>query len=94
MIISFLSLCFHTRSDVIFGIQIQIHPDRKNYEKLVSLAGELEMRDKGVFVGIEEFDDDNQSKTEDDGLGDIWNEMSLALECSKVIINGKHKWRF
>ncbi|KAG8655909.1 protein CHROMATIN REMODELING 35 [Manihot esculenta] len=64
---------------------IQIHPDRKNYEKLVSLAGELEMRDKGVFVGIEEFDDDNQSKTEDDGLGDIWNEMSLALECSKDV---------
>ncbi|KAJ8767196.1 hypothetical protein K2173_013593 [Erythroxylum novogranatense] len=34
-----------------------------------------------TYVGIEE--DEESQETKDDGLGDIWNEMSLALECSK-----------
>lgn len=39
-------------------------------------------KDKGVYLGVEEdFDDENESK--DDGLGDIWKEMTMALECSK-----------
>ncbi|KAF2301897.1 hypothetical protein GH714_030254 [Hevea brasiliensis] len=57
----------------------------KIMKSLVSLAGETKMTDKGVFVGAEEFDDNDLSKREDDGLGDIWNEMSLALECSKDV---------
>ncbi|KAJ9189687.1 hypothetical protein P3X46_000949 [Hevea brasiliensis] len=64
---------------------IRTYAERKNHEKLVSLAGETKMTDKGVFVGAEEFDDNDLSKREDDGLGDIWNEMSLALECSKDV---------
>lgn len=47
-------------------------------------AGETVVeKNKGVFVGVEE-DDDNQTKIEDDGLGDIWQEMSMAMEISKV----------
>lgn len=41
-------------------------------------------KDKGVYVGVEEdFDDENASK--DDGLGDIWKEMNMALEYSKDV---------
>ncbi|KAL9675476.1 hypothetical protein QQ045_003678 [Rhodiola kirilowii] len=42
-------------------------------------------KEKGEYVGTEEeseCDEDNQH-VEDDGLGDMWNEMSLAIECSK-----------
>ncbi|CAL1384905.1 unnamed protein product [Linum trigynum] len=38
-------------------------------------------KDKGTYIGV--ADDDNDSETIDDGLGDIWNEMSLAMECAK-----------
>lgn len=43
-------------------------------------------KDMGVYVGVEddEEDEDDESETKDDGLGDIWQEMSMALECSKV----------
>lgn len=53
-------------------------------EERVSTAGEIEVeKDKGIYVGVEE-DGDDQTKTEDDGLGNIWQEMSMALEISKV----------
>lgn len=29
-------------------------------------------------------EDDHLTKVADDGLGDIWSEMTMALECSKV----------
>ncbi|KAM3695383.1 hypothetical protein ACJW31_07G127400 [Castanea mollissima] len=46
--------------------------------------GELEIKkEKGEYVGIE--DEDNQPDAEDDGLEDIWKEMSMALECSKDV---------
>lgn len=32
------------------------------------------------------MDDDGDELPEDDGLGDIWKEMNLALEISKVHI--------
>ncbi|KAF2322855.1 hypothetical protein GH714_031398 [Hevea brasiliensis] len=70
---------------VMVDTAVQTHSERKNHEKLVSLAGETDKRDKGVFVGVDEYDDNNQSRTEDDGLGDIWKEMSIALECSKDV---------
>lgn len=45
--------------------------------------GELEIKkEKGEYIGIE--DEDNHPDAEDDGLEDIWKEMSMALECSKV----------
>lgn len=40
-------------------------------------------KDKGVYVGVEDEDEDDQANR-DDGLGDIWQELSMALECSKV----------
>lgn len=37
---------------------------------------------KGVYVGVQEEEDEVDTK--DDGLDDIWREMSMAIECSKV----------
>lgn len=47
------------------------------------------LEENGKYVGTEEdaeFDEDNQH-LEDDGLGDMWNEMSLAIECAKVTLS-------
>jgi len=38
---------------------------------------------KGVYVGVLEEEEDDID-IEDDGLEDIWKEMSMAIECSKV----------
>lgn len=38
--------------------------------------------DKGVYVGGGDIDD--ESDIENDGLDDIWKEMAMAIECSKV----------
>ncbi|KAL2468436.1 protein CHROMATIN REMODELING 35-like [Forsythia ovata] len=55
------------------------------------LAGENELiNDKVVHVGIEDDlereEGDRQSDTHSDCLGDIWNEMTVALECSKDLV--------
>ncbi|KAK6159502.1 hypothetical protein DH2020_006816 [Rehmannia glutinosa] len=50
------------------------------------VASETEFpKDKGVYVGTDEdmLEDNQLSDTNSDGLGDIWNEMTVALECSK-----------
>lgn len=39
---------------------------------------------KGVYIGVQE-EEDQQVHTEDDGLEDIWKEMSMAIECSKDV---------
>ena len=44
--------------------------------------GDIE-KDKGAFIGFQE-EDDPQAGDKDDGLDDIWREMSMAIECSKV----------
>ncbi|GMN55732.1 hypothetical protein TIFTF001_024843 [Ficus carica] len=41
-------------------------------------------RDKGVYVGVEDESDSEDSAAED-GLQDMWNEMSMALEFSKDV---------
>ncbi|XP_054777091.1 protein CHROMATIN REMODELING 35 isoform X2 [Prosopis cineraria] len=41
-------------------------------------------KDKGAFIGVQE-EDDPQADTKDDGLEDIWREMSMAIECSKDV---------
>ncbi|XP_011088450.1 protein CHROMATIN REMODELING 35 isoform X1 [Sesamum indicum] len=44
------------------------------------------IKDKGEYVGPEDDMEDESgelSDTNSDGLGDIWNEMTVALECSK-----------
>ncbi|KAG7975985.1 hypothetical protein I3843_06G125900 [Carya illinoinensis] len=44
---------------------------------------ELEIKgEKGVYVGIDD-EENHQNDAEDDGLEDMWKEMSMALECSK-----------
>ncbi|CAN1320156.1 Protein CHROMATIN REMODELING 35 [Linum perenne] len=40
--------------------------------------------DEGTYVGVTD-DDNDHAETEDDGLGDIWQEMNLALECAKDV---------
>lgn len=44
-------------------------------------AGTETNKDAGVYVGVE----DDESTEDDDGLGDAWMEMSLALESSKDV---------
>ncbi|CAN4107511.1 unnamed protein product [Withania somnifera] len=53
----------------------------------VNLAGEAEIeKDKGVYVGVQEDDEiDDGAEQPDEGLTDIWNEMSFALEFSKDV---------
>ncbi|CAN4112408.1 unnamed protein product [Withania somnifera] len=53
----------------------------------VNLAGEAEiMKDKGVYVGVQDDDEiDDGAEQPDEGLTDIWNEMSFALEFSKDV---------
>ncbi|CAA0807648.1 SNF2 domain-containing protein / helicase domain-containing protein [Striga hermonthica] len=41
-------------------------------------------RDKGEYVGTDEEDSEDPSDTNSDGLGEIWNDMTFALECSKT----------
>nr|GME05120.1 protein CHROMATIN REMODELING 35-like [Ipomoea batatas] len=60
-------------------------PGTKTPKGSANLAFQTEkIKDKGVYVGVED-----DSETEDgndanfDGLDDIWNEMSFAIECSK-----------
>lgn len=60
---------------------------RSSTEKDERLAGETELeKDKGVYVGTEDDmdEDDEQPDNGYDGLDDIWKEMTVALECSKV----------
>ncbi|XP_041015309.1 protein CHROMATIN REMODELING 35-like isoform X2 [Juglans microcarpa x Juglans regia] len=46
-------------------------------------GAELEIKgEKGVYVGIDD-EDNHQTDAEEDGLEDMWKEMSMALECSK-----------
>ncbi|TKY45748.1 DNA repair protein rhp54 [Spatholobus suberectus] len=45
--------------------------------------GNNTMSDKGVYIGVQEEED--QVDTEDDGLEDIWKEMSMEIECSKDV---------
>jgi DNA repair and recombination RAD54-like protein len=59
--------------------------ERRIHGEVVRLTGEPDItKDKGVYVGVEE--DEVDTGIEDDGLGDIWKEMSFALESSKVYI--------
>ncbi|EFH60429.1 defective in RNA-directed DNA methylation 1 [Arabidopsis lyrata subsp. lyrata] len=41
--------------------------------------------EKGVYVGVEDDDIDNESEAADEDLGNIWNEMAMSIECSKDI---------
>ncbi|KAL7002670.1 hypothetical protein U1Q18_003827 [Sarracenia purpurea var. burkii] len=56
----------------------------------VMVPGENEaIKDKGEYVGVEDDiaseEDSHQNDSDYDGLIDIWKEMSVALEYSKVL---------
>ncbi|XP_011037161.1 PREDICTED: SNF2 domain-containing protein CLASSY 3-like [Populus euphratica] len=71
----------HFSTDVMTGDDV----GRRIQGEVVSLTGEPDSKkDKGVYVGVEEDEVDTEIK--DDGLGDIWKEMSFALECSKDVV--------
>ncbi|XWS67861.1 hypothetical protein CRYUN_Cryun04dG0041300 [Craigia yunnanensis] len=73
-------------SGILLSKEIMVGGSMENRiyrEEKVSLTSGIDIKkDKGVYVGVEE-DVDTQTETEDDGLGDIWKEMSMALEFSK-----------
>ncbi|KAI3968843.1 hypothetical protein MKX01_028993 [Papaver californicum] len=60
---------------------------KRNVEKEdKGICGETVIeKSKGVYVGVQDdiMSDSGSGGGEDDGLGDIWMEMNLALECSK-----------
>ncbi|RDX93995.1 Protein CHROMATIN REMODELING 35, partial [Mucuna pruriens] len=59
--------------------------DSKSLKVETSTAGKGNSRgDKGVYIGVQE-ENAHQVDTEDDGLEDIWKEMSMAIECSKDV---------
>ncbi|XP_010423658.2 PREDICTED: protein CHROMATIN REMODELING 35-like isoform X2 [Camelina sativa] len=53
-------------------------------EKVLPIENGM-VNDKGVYVGVEEDDSDNESKSGDEDLGDIWNEMAMSIVCSKNV---------
>ncbi|MCD7457503.1 hypothetical protein HAX54_035229 [Datura stramonium] len=60
--------------------------ERQTSIEVVSLAGEAEIeKDKGVYVGVQDDEIDDGAEQPDEGLTDIWNEMSFALEFSKDV---------
>lgn len=61
--------------------------EEDNKELETSLSPEDNTKkDKGVYVGVSE-EEDNKVDTEDDGLEDVWREMAMAMETSKVCIH-------
>ncbi|KAL1801816.1 hypothetical protein ACET3Z_030463 [Daucus carota] len=55
------------------------------------VAGTLVEKDKGIYIGVEDSstdEDDQHSYNNDDALGDIWQEMSFAMEsCKDTSVN-------
>ena len=69
--------------------------DRNSVQRQALIEGDAsesevkKEKDKGVYLGVDDDDmaiDDwgPQSDVNFDGLADIWKEMTVALECSKV----------
>ncbi|KAK6946526.1 SNF2, N-terminal, partial [Dillenia turbinata] len=56
-------------------------------EQKLCMDNEIETtRNKGEYVGVEDEDmDESKHPPEDDGVEDLWKEMSFGLECSKDI---------
>nr|TKR85073.1 SNF2 domain-containing protein CLASSY 3-like isoform X1 [Populus alba] len=66
-------------------VMVSDNVGRRIQGEVASLTGEPDSKkDKGVYVGVEDGEVDTEIK--DDGLGDIWKEMSFALECSKDVV--------
>ncbi|XP_062076840.1 protein CHROMATIN REMODELING 35-like isoform X2 [Humulus lupulus] len=66
-------------------IEVRDHSDSKTSEEVASPDEEIDSeikKDNGIYLGVEDGDED-LSITEEDGLEDVWNEMSMALELTK-----------
>ncbi|KAF7841004.1 protein CHROMATIN REMODELING 35-like isoform X1 [Senna tora] len=74
---------------------VEYHAPNAHYPPIVYHAGSIDIKpdkslagkdssstDKGVYIGVQEEDIDD---SKDDGLDDIWREMSMAIECSKDV---------
>jgi len=61
------------------------HGKSKDLKIETSMAGKIIAReDNGVYIGVKEEEDHQVDTADNEGLEDIWKEMSMALECSKV----------
>jgi len=60
------------------------HGKSKDLKIETSMADKGTTRDKGVYIGVEEQEDLQVDTADNEGLEDIWKEMSMAMECSKV----------
>ncbi|XP_068496666.1 protein CHROMATIN REMODELING 35-like [Phaseolus vulgaris] len=61
------------------------HGKSKDLKIETSMADKGTTRDKGVYIGVEEQEDLQVDTADNEGLEDIWKEMSMAMECSKVV---------
>ncbi|XP_024022086.1 protein CHROMATIN REMODELING 35 [Morus notabilis] len=72
----------------IKDVEVRDPADRRARVEPIKLHGETNAdinRDRGVYVGVED-ESDSENSAEDDGLLDMWNEMSMALEFSKDVV--------
>ncbi|WVZ03501.1 hypothetical protein V8G54_024307 [Vigna mungo] len=58
---------------------IPSHRKSKDPKIETSIAG------KGVYIGVKEEDHHQVNPADNEGLEDLWKEMSMAMECSKVV---------
>ncbi|EXC17234.1 Helicase ARIP4 [Morus notabilis] len=71
----------------IKDVEVRDPADRRARVEPIKLHGETNAdinRDRGVYVGVED-ESDSENSAEDGGLQDMWNEMSMALEFSKDV---------
>ncbi|KAF5203995.1 Chromatin remodeling [Thalictrum thalictroides] len=74
------------------GIEFRGRKALREEEKTLNSGIESE-KDKGVYLGVQDdfVGEKTSSENDCDGLGDIWREMKLALECNKVSIGDNDK---
>lgn len=60
--------------------ETEVAKDTGEYEAETESA-----KDTGEYVGTDDLEEsDELSDSNSDGLGDIWSQMTVALECTKV----------
>lgn len=75
-------MCYNALQE--YNRPIAYHGESEDLKIETGLTGKGDIkRDKGVYVGVLEEEND-QVDTKDEELEDIWKEMSMAMECSKV----------
>ncbi|KHN19463.1 DNA repair protein rhp54 [Glycine soja] len=82
--------------EVVLPRKVAPSPALKGYHTYLGESNDLKIEinmadkgnntrsNKGVYVGVQGEEED-KADTEDDGLQDIWKEMSMAIECSKDV---------